>query len=150
MAGKVRIVWNSREVINAISAITAEEEQAAARRMFANTLKYVPVLNRKQRKWGHYFKVKHGRGRKDWADKIPGALKRSVKLLRSRFQSGGWVVYAGDFIAWYARIVEYGTKMRRQKKTGRFTGKMPAKKFMRKAITAEKRRFMYHLKRRLS
>ena len=136
--------------MNAIASITAEEERAAARRVHQKTLKYTPVLNRKQRKWGHYFRAKHGRAKKDWQRKIPGALKRSVKLLRSRFHRGGWVVFAGDFVAWYARIVEYGTKMRRQKTTGRFVGKMPAKKFMRKAITAEKRRFTYHLKKKLN
>ena len=147
--GRVKIDWNSRAVMNAFETVTEKVEHETAKRTMQKVLKYTPVLNRKQRKWGHYFRVKHDRGKKNWQQKIPGALRRSIRLYRSRFYRGGWTVFAGDYVAWYAWIVERGTTERLHRKTGRFVGKMPAKKYMRKAITSEKRIFMYHLKKRL-
>jgi hypothetical protein len=83
---------------------------------------------------------------KPYQQRMPGRLKASVAKFKSKYKDGGWIVSAGNYLAWYKLIVEYGTKQRRQKTTGRFTGKMKAVRYLRKALANEKARFIRSVK----
>ena len=75
-----------------------------------------------------------------------GKLRRSIRLYKSKFEGGGYVVHAD---APHAHLVEYGTADRYDLVNKRFTGAMPAKPFMRPAARKYKAKFQTELKDKL-
>jgi len=64
---------------------------------------------------------------KEWKDRQPGTLKKSIRVVRLKDDKRRNVrVYAGNYQAFYARFVEYGT------------AKTKAKPFLRPALNASK------------
>lgn len=121
---------------------TAKEygEKEVAERVYRRVLAKVPV-GTYRRSFRRTYTTMSGKQMqmKPWQQRIPGRLKSSLQKLKSKFKDGGWVVMAGNFLAYYARIVEFGTKARRQKTTGRFTGaQRKGRRYLRQAIAYEK------------
>lgn len=88
---------------------------------------------------------------KPWQQRMPGRLRASIRKMVSKYKQGGFVVMAGDFLAYYARIVEFGTKARRQKTTGRFTGmQRKGSRYMRKVIGQEKRFLLNSIRQQIN
>jgi len=127
--GTVKVEWNSKAIIDLIKEMATEQEDEAAKRIFAHAIKDVP--------YGHIVRFKTGRSKKwQWFQKrTPGTLMRSIKNLASKYaqRGGGRIVFAGDDrLAYYAHFVEYGTV---------FSKKRGGERFLRKSILRERRRF---------
>jgi hypothetical protein len=141
LKNKAVMKWYGDELLREINTGKEHAEKEVAERVYRRVLSQTPVG-----KYGMSFKtqllVKSGKIKterlKNWR-RFPGALRSSIQKLKSKFQDGGYIVYAGDKRAWYANIVEWGTTTRRQKTTGRFTGRQQkGKRYLRKAIAFEK------------
>jgi hypothetical protein len=147
---RVVLKWFGDELLKEISNVKEKDEKEAADRIHRLVFSKVPTGSyvRSFRPTYQSFKAKKGiRTRmKSWQQRMPGLLKMSVQKYKSKFAGGGYVIMAGNYLAWYARIVEYGTKMRRQKTTGRFTGRAKASRYMRKALLNERARFIAKVK----
>ena len=128
---KFKMEWHAKEVLREIAAITEAEERAAAERVYKRARRYVPVGNKI---------VAKKPGRKIYHSRHPGRLRRSIKLKRSQFPDGGWLVFAGNELAYYARWVEYGTVFMSMRK---------GYKYMRKSLALEKSRFTRQLRKKL-
>lgn len=126
---RFKIEWYADEVMKAVSSMTRLEERATARRILKRARRYVPV--------GGKMNVKLQR--RVWKSKHPGSLKRSLKIRRSKFQKGGYVVTAGGDID-HAVYVEYGTI---------FTDNRKGFRFMKKALALEQSRFTRQLRKGL-
>jgi hypothetical protein len=125
-----------------VGRVTEKDQQESSQRVYRDVLKFTPTgsYRRSYRK-----EYKNALGKtvrmKGWQQRLSGRLRSTIRRLRSKYKDGGWIVYGGSWLAYYARIVEYGTSMRRQKTTGRFTGKAKAARYMRKALSLERARF---------
>lgn len=133
-----------------IASISADEEAQAAERVYRRVLATVPVGTHR-RSYRPTYRDVLGRTRhmKAWMQRIPGRLRSTVRKAKSKYEGGGFVVLVGSALAYYAKIVEYGTRMRRQKTTGRYTGRAKAVRYMRRAINAEKTRFWRMVREKL-
>lgn len=49
-----------------------------------------------------------GAGQKQWQARTPGSARRSIKVKKSRFKNGGYLVYAGGYQTYYYRFLELG------------------------------------------
>ncbi len=132
MAGKIKVEWNSKAVMQALKEMTEFEEERAAKRVWAWAIKNVPI--------GKITRIPKGNA-KEWAKRIPGTLLKSIKIFKSRFKEGGQLVWAGNtFLVYYAHFVEFGTV---------FMTKRRGERFMRKAILRERRNFYKQLENNL-
>lgn len=152
-AGSLLIKWNSQAVINTIREMASFEEQAATNRVFAEAVRNVPIGKYGAYRYPKYRGQQAGRKFKKRGSKYrliakykrknPGSLMRSIKKIESKFQDGGYLVWAGNeqrFI-YYAHFIEYGTA---------FMNRRRGYRFLRKAIDKEKRRFQANLQRSLA
>ena len=145
---RVVLKWFGDELIKEILNVKEKDEKEAADRLHKLVLTNVPVGSYK-RSFRTTYKSAKGKNwhMKDWEQRVPGTLKKSVQKYKSKFDGGGYIIMSGNYMAWYARIVEYGTKMRRQKTTGRFTGRAKkSTRYMMKAIRNERARFIAKVK----
>jgi hypothetical protein len=144
---RVVLKWFGDELYKEIANVKEKDEKEAADRIHRLVLSKVPTGSY-VRSFRPTYTSKLGKktNMKSWQQRMPGLLKMSVAKYKSKFAGGGYVVMAGNYLAWYARIVEYGTKMRRQKTTGRFTGKAKSSRYMRKALLNERARFIAKVK----
>ena len=71
------------------------------------------------------------------ADSITVGTQLTKRQRRARGKQGEAVVYAGARVP-HAHLVEFGTGPRQNKKTGKFSGQMPAQPFMRPAWDSHK------------
>lgn len=140
---QVLIEWFGDELLKQIKDVKEHDEKEAADRIHRAVLAKVPVGSYR-RSYRRTYTTMMGKTvrMKPWQQRLPGRLKSSIAKYKSKFQGGGYIVMAGNYLAWYARIVEYGTKMRRQKTTGRFTGRQKAERYLKRVLNAEKRRFI--------
>ena len=129
--GRFKIQWYGNEVLAEIAAMTADEEKAAAERVLKRARKKVPVGKKI---------VATPFGGKAYQSRYPGRLRASLRIERSKFKDGGWLVYAGSELAYYARFVEYGTIFMRMRK---------GYKYMRGALALEKAYFTRRLRKKL-
>ena len=130
--GRFKIEWYADEVKREVERMTRQESRNTARRILLRAKKFVPV-------GGQINKI--GRSKvKAWKSKNPGSLKRSLRIHRSKFADGGYVVLAGTGEAEHAVYVEYGTV---------FTENRKGYRFVKKAIALEKAYFTRQLKKRL-
>lgn len=145
------IKWFGDELLKEIGSVKEKDESDAAERIYRDVLRFTPVGSHRR---SYRRKYINAMGKevpmKGWQQRLPGRLRSTISKFKSKFDKGGWVVWGGSWLAYYARIVEYGTKARRQKTTGRFTGKAKASRYMRKALSREKSRFINAIKKSLS
>lgn len=109
--------------------MTEEEEKESADRVLKRAKKYVPVGKK--------------RIKSDviWRRRIPGSLRRSIKVKKSKFQEGGYIVRAGnERRIFYAHWVEFGTI---------FMSRRKGYKYLRKAMNLERSRFTRMLRKNL-
>jgi len=130
--GRFKIEWYADEVMREVKRMTRQEQRNSARRILQRARKFVPV-------GGQSNKIGRQTG-KAWKSKNPGSLKRSLKIHRSKFAEGGYVVLAGTGEAEHAVYVEYGTI---------FTQNRRGFRFMKRAIAQEKAYFTRQLRKRL-
>lgn len=135
-AGKFKVEWHGEQVRAVIAGITRDEEKAAAHRIERRLHKYVPV--------GSTVRVTPMYG-KSYQSRYPGRLKSSIRVRVSKFPDGGYIVLVGDYNAYYAYWVEYGTIFTWRQKFGR-----KGEKYMKRSIALEKSRFTRNLRKRLT
>jgi hypothetical protein len=146
---QVILEWFGNEFYKTMSDDSALAERATAERVYRKAIANAPVGNYR-RSYRKFYTSKTGKimKMKPWQQRMPGRLRGSIKKYISKFKEGGWIVMAGDFLAYYARIVEYGTKQRRQKTTGRFTGSQrKGRRYMKDSIKFERRYLMSALRK---
>ena len=129
--GRFNIKWHANEVLAEISGMTKAEEKAAAERVLKRARKKVPV--------GRRVVVTPFHGKR-YQSRYPGRLKASLRVAKSKFPDGGYVVFAGNKLAYYARFVEYGTVFMTRRK---------GFKYLRGALNLEKSYFTRQLKKKL-
>lgn len=129
--GKFKIQWYGKEVLQEIAAMTAAEEKAAAQRVLKRARRKVPIGTKIQA--SPY-------GGKAHQSRYPGRLRSTLRLARSKFKDGGWLVFAGNDLAYYARFVEYGTIFMTRRK---------GYKYLRGALALEKGYFTRQLRKKL-
>jgi hypothetical protein len=149
---KVLIDWYGDEILKQLERGKEHSERATAERVYRHAVNNAkPGSYRRSYRQFYVNRAGHMMRMKPWMQRIPGRLKSSIVKLVSKFQQGGYIVMAGNFLAYYARIVEYGTKARRQKTTGRFTGSQrKGSRYMRKAIGQEKRFLLNQIRLQVS
>ena len=132
--GRFKIEWYADEVMKEMRRMTRQEYRNSARRIMQRAKKFVPVGGRANRIGRQTGKV--------WKSDNPGSLRRSIKIHRSKFAEGGYVVLAGteEMKADHAVYVEYGTI---------FTENRRGFRFMKRAIAQEKAYFTRQLRKRL-
>lgn len=145
--GRFQIKWHAARVLKEMDTMVAVEEKDAARRIMLRVLKKVPV---RQKRYGHsrglwnFSNYRHG---KSWKTRAPGRLKRSVRMAKSKYKDGGYLVLAGRYggsLPYYAYWVEYGTIFTFRQRYGR-----KGEQYMKRSRELEKARFMYHMRKRL-
>lgn len=151
MKNKIVFKWYGDEILNQIASMKEKDEALASVRIHRDVMRNVPTGEYKR---SYRQKYVNSKGdlvpMKYWQKRTPGTLRRSIQRQKSKYKGGGYTVSAGNDYAYYMRMVEYGTKMRRQKTTGRFTGKAPAAKYMRKPLRMERTRFINSFKQSMT
>ena len=99
LPGGARIKWDDRK-LEAIINITMDKKlKTAANVVSGIARKNVPVS-----------KITRAAGQfKSWKARKPGSLKRSIRVKRSKYKGGGWLVHVGGSDTFYWFFVEYGT-----------------------------------------
>ena len=148
---KVVFKWYGDEIYKQISTLKEKDEALASVRIHRDVMRAVPVGSYK-RSYRQKFVNASGDlvSMKAYQKRTPGTLKKSIQRRKSKYKGGGYIITAGNYYAYYMRMVEYGTKMRRQKTTGRFTGRFKAVKYMRKPLRIERKRFIDAFKQSMS
>jgi len=149
----MRLEWNDEEVLRDIGKITGKVTKEGAKKVVRDARRYCP-------------KEKTGKTDK-WGNR-PGSLRASIRIQKSKFKGGGYLVIAGGKGFWgdafYAPFVELGTPgtvyrsgQKRFETIKKFdvTGRRRTKKeyvskrvavqahpFMRKALARNKRRIL--------
>ena len=133
--GRFRIDWYADEVMKAISDMTYAEERDAAERLARRARRYVPV--------GKQVRATPFYG-KSYQSRFPGTLKRSIRIIKSKYPGGGFVVVAGHDAgqgpAYYAHFVEFGTV---------FMEKRKGFKYMKRSVNLERAYFVRRLRKQL-
>jgi hypothetical protein len=151
LKNKAVVEWFGDEIYKQIGTLTEQDQAVASVRVHAAVLRNTPTGSYKRSLRQKYVNTKGNLiTMKGWQRRQPGTLKKSIVRLKSRYSGGGYIIYGGNWYAYYARIAEYGTKMRRQKTTGRFTGSMKGIKYMKKAIRDERKRLIQSVKQSMT
>lgn len=118
--------WFIDETLNLVKEVADYNYEEAARRVYDKAQKRCPI--------GEWERgIIHG---KTWTARKPGSLKNSIKLYKSKYEDGGWIVMAGSFDVFYASFVELGVPAHH----------IPKDPFLRGPLSQEKRRFRAKLK----
>lgn len=150
IGNRVVLEWYGDEILAKISKVSEEEERQTADRVWREVIRNTPAGSYRRSYRRTYVNMRgHRVSMKPWQQRLPGRLKSSIAKYKSKYKGGGWTVFAGNYLAYYARIVEYGTTARRQKSTGRFTGRQKAKKYMKHVLNKERRNFLASYKKRI-
>lgn len=149
---KAYVEWYQKEAIDFMRSITSREEERCAERLLRRVERLVPVGDYQTPGASNMaialaFNAMPRRRKFISRQRIPGTLKRTIRKYASKFKKdGGYTVFAGDDVAYYALWVERGTG-ERFTRSGRYTGRGPARRFMRKAINEEKKVFIQNLEK---
>jgi len=129
-----RIEWNDESVIRAIEGAVKVATKEGAKKVAATARRLCPVEKTgKQDKWGNR----------------PGSLKASIRVEKSKFKNGGYLVKVGGKGAWgdpfYAPFVELGTpgtsyQTHAPKRSGPRSS-IKARAFLRPGLARNKRKF---------
>jgi hypothetical protein len=142
--GRFQVKWYAGRILKEMGAVVATEEKDAAQRVMLRVKKKVPV---RQKSYGHsrsIWNFSNYRHAKAWKTRSPGRLKRSIRMAKSKFKGGGYLVFAGGAIPYYAYWVEHGTIFTFRQKYGR-----KGEQFMKRSVALEKARFMRNMRKRL-
>jgi len=135
---KMRLEWNDEEVLRDIGKITGKVEKKGAQRVVRDARRYCP------KEKGFYL----GGGKTDKWGNRPGSARASIRIQKSKFKGGGYLVMAGGKGPWgdpfYVPFVELGTpgttyQTKEPKRSGARIA-VQAHPFMRKALARNKRR----------
>lgn len=118
LPGGARVAWDDRAFLKVINKAMSPKLEKAAN-ITANIARQDVPIGAIQRAASKY---------KSWKGRKPGSLLKSIKVRKSRFKDGGYIVSVGGRDTYYWYFVEYGTS------------KMGAQKFMRNAIKKAKYR----------
>ena len=86
-----------------------------------------------------------------WKERKPGTLRDSIRVSRSKYRGGGYVVVAGGYNAYYAKWVELGAPARSHEQW-RAVGHaypVPRQPFMRPALRKHSPGFVRNVQRAL-
>lgn len=113
-----RIEWNDRQLSIDI-----------AKNMNTNLKQDAELVAKYAREEVPVGKIKRAASKfKSWAGRKPGKLRDSIKVYKSRYKDGGYIVMVGGYDTYYWFFVEYGTS------------KMHPRPFMRNALKKTKYR----------
>ena len=98
----IEIKWYDRELLRELSPLLEKMEAAAARRIAAAARRRCPVWDGEERQIGP--------ADKSWKARKRGALRDSIRVSKSKYKGGGYLVFAGNYDVFYASFVELGTK----------------------------------------
>ena len=105
--GRFKVEWYGNQILREISAISENEEKQSAERVMKRALRYVPV--------GKTVRAIPFRG-KSYQSRYPGRLKSTIRIEKSKFKDGGYLVWMGSDLAYYSRFIEYGTIFMKKRK----------------------------------
>lgn len=131
--GRFQVKWHAGAILKEMGAVVAAEEKDAAQRIMQRMRKKVPVGSRTRAATG-----------KAYTSRSPGRLRRSIRKAKSKFKRGGYLVFVGGEIPYYAYWVERGTIFTFRQKYGR-----KGEQFMKRSVALEKARFMRNMRKRL-
>lgn len=136
----VLVKWYDKELIRDLKPLVEKLEKAAARRIAAGARRRCPVWDGEERQIG--------RGDATWKARKRGALRNSIRMEKSKYKDGGYIVLAGNYDVFYASFVELGTKSwwargrdRRYKKKEWMRRPLPEDPFLRGPLERERKLF---------
>ena len=141
----IEIKWYDRELLRELSPLLEKMEAAAARRIAAAARRRCPVWDGEERQIGP--------ADKSWKARKRGALRDSIRVSKSKYNEGGYLVFAGNYDVFYASFVELGTKSwwakgytRKTKHGDQEVGEymrrpLPEDPFLRKPLERERKMF---------
>jgi len=99
LSNGAHIKWDDRELQVDISKAMNSKLKTAANMVASIARQEVPV-----------GKITRAAGKfKSWQGRKPGSLKSSIRVKKSRFKDGGWIVTVGGRDTYYWFFVHYGT-----------------------------------------
>ena len=122
------VKWYDKELMRRLRPIIARLEKDTAHRIEREAKAMCPVWDGEERE------LKPGDA--TWKARKRGALRDSIRAVRSKYRDGGWIVMAGNYDVFYAAFVELGTPGRQ----------IPKNPFLRRPLEREKRTFRKKLK----
>jgi len=134
-AGRFQVKWYAGAILKEMGAVIAVEEKDAANRIRQRLYKKVPVGTQTKKKYSHG---------KQWQTRRPGRLRSSIRMAKSKFRDGGYIVLVGGRLPYYAYWVEKGTIFTWKQRYGR-----KGEQYMKRAVALEKSRFMRNMRKRL-
>ena len=142
--GDVLIKWYDRELLAELKPLLNKLEKAAARRILAAAKRRCPVWDGEGRKISA--------SDKSWKKREPGSLKKSLRIVPSKYKDGGYAVVAGNYDVFYASFVELGTKSWWARREGKEYPRrpLPEDPFLRGPVEREKRLFWKRVEQLLS
>ena len=142
------VEWFGNQVFKDIKRLVDGSEKVAAARIVRDAKRFCP-----KGKWERDIYTRGKYSGKEWTGRKPGRLRDSIRMYPSKYKDGGYTVFAGDEIAFYARFVELGTpgaiQVRRPLRGSKHTVSrtpIPKAPFLRRALKLEQRRFYIRLK----
>ena len=122
------VKWYGKELITRLRPLIAQLEKESAHIIERDAKRKCPVWRGEERKLMP--------GDKTWKARKRGALRDSIRAVRSKYRKGGWIVSAGNYDVFYAAFVELGTPGRG----------IPRDPFLRRPLNWEKRNFRKKVK----
>lgn len=133
--GRFKVEWHANKILRELESLTTIEEKAATQRIMHRLQKRVPVGTRR---------IRHHATGQDWRTRRPGRLRASIRKYKSKFKDGGYVVFVGGRLTYYAYWVERGTIFTYKQKFGR-----KGEQYMKKSVALEKARFLRNVRKKL-
>ena len=130
----MRVDWDSRTVISKVDKAVKAASKKGADLVALDAKHNCPV--------GEFEKSSKGGFALDWKQRKPGTLRDSIKVQKSRFKGGGYIVKAGGYMAYYAQWVELGAPARsaEQWRTAGHAYPVPRQPFLRPAANQNQRK----------
>lgn len=152
---EVLVKWYDKQLMRDLKPMIERMEKAAARRIAAAAKRRCPVWDGEGRKISP--------GDDTWKARKPGSLRKSIRVEKSKYKDGGYIVLAGNYDVFYASFVELGTKSwwargrtLKRGKTGRVRGRdyarhpLPEDPFLRGPLERESKLFWKRLNQMFS
>ena len=133
------VEWFGNQVLTKMRQVADFNEAEVANRVYREARRRCPIGKRKR-----YVSATEP----SWKSSKPGRLKNSIKVYKSKYKDGGYIVIAGNYDAFYARFVELGTPGLIMKREGKayLRTPIPAKRFLRGPLEGERKVFRKKLK----
>lgn len=116
IVGGGRVVWDDNPFLAVINKNMAPKLRKSANIVANIARDNVPISDpgrerkRYARRKGKSDKKKRtGKYKKSWQERKPGSLLKSIKVVKSKYKDGGYLVKVGGRDTYYWFFVEYGT-----------------------------------------